>query len=87
MPLAEQWHRSLQLARSSQAAATAKQEAERSKLRGLAGAARKASTANGVTALHRMTLRASRDGADGAVEKLREAWLRQQEEDDQADLD
>ena len=70
-----------------QAAATAKQEAERSKLRGLAGAARKASTANGVTALHRMTLRASRDGADGAVEKLREAWLRQQEEDDQADLD
>ena len=70
-----------------QAAATAKEEAERSKLRGLAGAARKASTANGVTALHRMTLRASRDGADGAVEKLREAWLRQQEEDDQADLD
>ena len=59
----------------------AKQEAERSKLRGLAGAARKASTANGVTALHRMTLRASRDGADGAVEKLREAWLRQQEEE------
>ena len=70
-----------------QAAATAKQEAERSKLRGLAGAARKASTGNGVTALHRMTLRASRDGADGAVEKLREAWLRQQEEDDQGDLD
>jgi len=63
-----------------QAAATAKQEAERCKLRGLAGAARKANTTSGVTALHRMTLRASRDGADGAVEKLREAWLRQQDQ-------
>ena len=68
-----------------QAAATAKQEAERCKLRGLAGAARKANTANGVTALHRMTLRASRDGADGAVEKLREAWLRQQDQGDGVD--
>ena len=68
-----------------QAAATAKQEAERCKLRGLAGAARKANTANDVTALHRMTLRASRDGADGAVEKLREAWLRQQDQGDGVD--
>ena len=69
-----------------QAAAAAKQQEEREKLRGLAqGAARKQRG----TALQRGTLRAARDGADGAIEKLREAWLRGQsgEEDGEVDVD
>ena len=33
------------------------------------------------SALHGTSLRAARDGADGVIEKMREAWLRQQEAD------